>query len=255
MKKSLGNKTIVVTRAVGQAEPLIHLLQDLGANVISVPTFEISPVSSWQACDAALQRLDSFDWLIFTSANGVKYFIDRLKDNALDVDRLSQKKIAAVGEKTAGYLQTLKIKVDLIPAEFRAEGLIESFKKQNLSSQKILIIRPEKTRDILKVALEALRHTVEEIAVYRNQPVAIDTSVINGQQPNVLTFLSPSAVKNFVKAFGIKKVNGWVEGGCLIAAIGKITGQAVKNANFKTHILPKKYTIENLVKEISEYYK
>lgn len=254
MKTPLANKTIIITRAAGQAEPFVTLLQDLGANVIKVPTFEISPVSSWQIFDAAVQELDSFDWLIFTSYNGVKYFIDRLKDNGLYTENLDRKKIAAVGEKTATYLQELKIKVELVPEEFCAEGLIESIEKQNLSSQKILIIRPEKTRDILKAALEALGHSVEELAVYCNRPVAIDTSKINGSQPDVLTFLSPSAVKNFVNAFGFEKVNGWVEGGCRIASIGNVTGQAVKNANLTSHILPKKYTIESLVEEILEYY-
>ena len=255
MVKVLQNKRIIVTRAEEQATELIDLLKEAGAKVIHIPAFKVQPVDSWSECDEVVDNLKTYSWIIFTSTNGVRFFIERLNHLNQQVEVLNQLKVAAVGEKTAQYLIEMGVKVDLIPKDYRAEGLIEAFTTVGIESQRILIIKPEKSRELLREALINLRAQVDEIAVYKNVAVEIDTSLINGSYADVITFTSPSTVRNFINAFGLDKIRNWIASGCRVAALGTITKSALDEFELTTDILPDKFTIGHLVAEIKNFYK
>ncbi len=174
MSKPLKGKTVVVTRAVAQADELVSQLIQFGAKVVHIPTLEIVPPDSWQGCDAAIEKLEQYHWLIFTSTNGVKFFTKRLKELGKGVKYLKTKQIAAVGERTGAELQDLGLHVDLVPEEFRAEGLLRSFEKINMQGRFVLLLKAQQASDVLLKNLTSMGAKVDAVAVYKNQPVSRD---------------------------------------------------------------------------------
>ncbi|MGE5300853.1 MAG: uroporphyrinogen-III C-methyltransferase [Acidobacteriota bacterium] len=130
-KPMFGHRILVTREHTGGFEPL----EELGAEVIQFPTVEVVPPPSWEELDACIDRIHAYDWLIFTSANGVKYFFRRLFENGVDIRELKGLRICAIGTKTAAEVNKFGLKVDLVPEEFRAEGLIEAFVKEAKSQE------------------------------------------------------------------------------------------------------------------------
>jgi uroporphyrinogen III methyltransferase/synthase len=258
MKKSLTGKRIVVTRAQEQAGDLITLLQNLGADVIAIPTIEIAPPDSWEACDAAIEKLSQYNWLIFTSTNGVRFFVRRLEEKGHSISELNTAKIAAVGERTKTALEEIGIRIDLVPEEFRAEGLVKVFERIDLRGNRILIPKAQESRDILVNELVKLGAQVDAVAVYKNQPLAQKdgdeiAKRLNGHSVDVLTFTSPSTARNFVEMIGRDKVQQWLKSGCKVAAIGSVTAEALRELELPADILPTKATIPSLVDAIADF--
>ena len=248
-----------MNRAIGQADELISHLQRLGAEVIHIPTIEIVPPDSWADCDRALEKLHEYHWLIFTSTNGVRFFFHRLKDRGKKVDALKKKQIAAVGERTEEVLKELGVQVDLVPHDFSSEGLVEEFQKINIVGLRILLPKAYKGRDALKIGLTARGGKVDAVTVYKNQPtqrhnLAGYQKLLHGSAPDVLTFTSPSTTRNFISLFGAKKIHGWKAKGCRIAAIGKVTADALEKHELSVDMFPKKSTISSLAAAIGDSY-
>lgn len=257
MCKPLQGKTIVVTRAVEQADEFLALLQQKGAHVINFPTIEIVPPDSWDACDQALQNLTDYDWIIFSSTNGVRFFLQRLKECGNGIEKLSASKIAAVGERTQAALQGYGITVDLVPHEFRAEGLLKAFREKGISGLRILVPRAEKGRETLIEGLTSMGALVDVVPVYKTQAVSntdFNPAVLNGHFPDVLTFTSPSTVRHFIELIGLRKVTEWCVNGTDIAVIGDITADEVSKYKLHAHIMPEKSTIPHLVEAIAKFY-
>lgn len=259
MNKSLKGKRIVVTRAQEQVGDLIALLQDLGVDVIAIPTIEIAPPDSWEACDAAIEKLSGYDWLIFTSTNGVRFFIKRLEEKGHSISELNVAQIAAVGERTKAALKEIGVRVDLVPEEFRAEGLVKAFAKIDLRDKRILIPKAQESRDVLVNELIKFSAQVDAVAVYKNQPpaqsnIAEIVATLNGQPVDVLTFTSPSTARNFVEMIGRDTVQRWIRNGCKIAAIGGVTADALRELDFPVDIMPGKFTIPDLVNAIADFF-
>lgn len=259
MKNTLEGKTVVVTRAVDQADELKSRLRQLGAEVIHIPAIEIVPPDSWQACDTALEQLQNYDWVIFTSTNGVRFFIDRVQEKGKDFETLYTKQIAAVGEHTETELKKLGLKVDLVPEEFRTEGLVSAFEKKNIQGLNILFPKAQEGRDVVIKYLEAMGANVDGVAVYKTRTPKRENfikfhDILNGHAVDLLTFTSPSTVRNFVNIFGEKKIKDWIRSGCRIAAIGGVTAGALKGFDIHVDILPKKSTVLSLVEAILEHY-
>ncbi|NET39589.1 MAG: uroporphyrinogen-III synthase, partial [Cyanothece sp. SIO1E1] len=174
--RPLANKTVLVTRSVGQSSQFTRYLQAQGAQVIEMPALEIGPPTSWQALDQAIAQLASFDWLILTSANGVDFFLDRLALQAQAASALARVKIAVVGKKTAASLNQRGIKPDFTPPNFVADSLLEHFpERDRLSRQKILFPRVETGgRAVLVDDFRAQGAEVIEVAAYESRcPEAI----------------------------------------------------------------------------------
>ena len=203
-KLPLQGKTILVTRSAGQASLFADLLTSQGASVIEMPTLTIAPPTSWQMLDQAIADLNSYNWLILTSANAVESFFGRLQKSGKDSRALHLLKVAVVGRKTAEVLANYGIKPDLVPTDFVADALVEALIKQNhvLTNQKMLFPRVESGgREILVEQLQQHGAIVDAIAAYESRcPEAIDPvalTAIQNQRLDAIAFASSKTVKHF----------------------------------------------------------
>lgn len=170
-ERPLFGKVIGVTRPEEQADDAIALAYQLGAQPIVLPTIEIAPPDDWSAVDAVLARLAEFDWIVFTSVNGVNGLLGRLWETGGDVRRLGGAKLAAIGPSTASALTKFGLRADIVPAEYRAEALAEAL-RPHVGGQRILWARASRGRDVLPTELSNSGAAVEQAVVYQNRDVA-----------------------------------------------------------------------------------
>ncbi|MDI6799656.1 MAG: uroporphyrinogen-III C-methyltransferase [Actinomycetota bacterium] len=266
-KKPLFGKRVVVTRARSQASALSAKLAALGAEAIEFATIKIVPPTNFEALDLAISSITNsklpspdskpaFDWIVFTSANGVKAFMERLNHLGTDLRDLSGIKIAAIGPATAGELGMHNLKADLIPTEFVAEAVAQALKSEGVSGANILIPRAEEARDVLITELEAAGAKVTVAPVYKT---VIDgaggeraRAMLAKGEVDFITFTSSSTVKNFAKSFKGNNTGELLKG-VKIASIGPITSSAAKELGLKVDIEAKEYTIDGLVEAICSY--
>lgn len=251
--KILFGKKILVTRARSQASKLTEKLEELGAAVTEFPTIKIStPTDNFESLDAAIKNLRIFDWIIFTSANGVEKFFERLAKFNSDARIFYNIKIAAIGSATAEKLFNFGIRADLIPEEYRAESLIESL-KNSIAGKNILIARAEVARDILPRELKNYGANVTIAAAYKTVSAAENSDEIKNKilagEIDLITFTSSSTVENFVKAVGeniLRKTKS--------AAIGSVTAETLKKFGVTADIVAEKFTVAGLVESIKNFY-
>lgn len=197
----LHGQTILVTRSAGQTSTFRDLLAARGATVMEMPALEIGPPSSWEPLDGAITNLHTYDWLILTSSNGVKYFVDRLMTLGKDARALAKLKIAVVGKKTAATLAQCHLHPDYIPPDFVADSLVEHF-PTSLVGQTVLFPRVETGgREVLVEALTTQGAKIEEVPAYQSScPEALDPDVwaaLQARTIDILTFASSKTVRNF----------------------------------------------------------
>lgn len=253
-KQPLFGKRVLVTRARAQASDLSAALRTLGADVLQFPTIEIQPPESYQQLDEAITEIKTYDWVIFTSVNGVDYFTDRLLTKDRDWRDLQGCKICAIGPATAEKLSNLGLQIDFVPAEYRAEAIIEGLKERKIAGQKILLARATVARDILPQELSALGAKVTVAPTYQTVIPELDEQMIEnllqGEKVDLITFTSSSTVKNFKKLWQ-QKEEFFVDS--VIAAIGPITAKTAREEGFIVHIEAQDYTITGLVESIVKY--
>ena len=162
--RALQGRTIVVTRAAAQAQRFTQLLESAGARVVEAPVIAIAPPASWEPLDEALRALDSFAWVIFTSVNGVAMVDRRLAALDLGWSAMTGRRVAAIGPATADALAEHGVRPDLVPGEYRAEGLVERLRGLIRSGDRVLLPRAAQTRDVLVVELKRLGAQVTEVA-------------------------------------------------------------------------------------------
>jgi len=249
----LAGKRILITRAQGQTKEFSSLLKSYGAISIPFPTIEIAPPEDWRQVDEAIEKLDAYDWVIFTSVNGVRSFIQRLKDKGRGVDALVGKKICAIGPRTQGELEGMGLTVSFIPQEYRAEGVIEGLKARGIKGQKILLPRARGARKVLPEALREAGAVVDEVEVYQAVKPAQGKNSLEAilkKGIDVVAFTSSSTVRNFMDLLSDKSVMNGVK----VAVIGPITAETARNYGLEPHIKPREYTIPALVEAIVEYF-
>ena len=254
----LTGKTVLVTRAAEQSSKFSDLLQKQGATVVEMPALTIAEPSSWQELDSAIAELNSFDWSILTSANGVNYFLARLNTLGKDVRSLAGIKIAVVGKKTASVLQQYQLQPDFIPPDFVADSLVANF-PESLGQKKILFPRVETGgRAILVKELTDRGANVVEVAAYQSRcPEAIEPKVwqaLQQKQIDIITFASSKTVKNFVQLVKAKlqqdtKIAELLQN-VAIASIGPQTSQTCYDLIGRVDIEAKEYTLEGLTEAI-----
>ena len=260
----LAQKTILITRAKEQSSQFSLLLQQQGAKTIEMPALEILPPSSWDQLDLAIETLSSFDWLILTSANGVNFFFQRLKELGKDIRLLGNIKIAVVGKKTASCLQQYHLTPDFIPPNFIADQLIDHF-PESLKHQKILFPRVETGgREILVKELQKQEANIIEVPAYQSGcPDKIDAQAweaLQNKQINIITFASSKTVTNFYKLLQ-KALNtsskvdilSLLDNVCL-ASIGPQTSKTCHELLDRVDLEAKEYTLEGLTKELVQYF-
>jgi uroporphyrinogen III methyltransferase / synthase len=255
--RPLMGKKIVVTRAREQASDLTRLLSDLGAECLECPTIEIQPADDIKPMDLAIKNLSCYDWLIFTSVNGVKFFFERLFATGMDVRALHHLQTATIGPATAKKLFGFGLNSDIIPQTYRAESIIEAFGKKEVRGKKILLPRAKEARPILPVELGKMGAVVDEVAAYctKKVPKSADVLLKDLQQKNIdlITFTSSSTVRNFRELLPSENFKTLMAG-VTIASIGPITAQTAEESGFDVHIVAKSFTIEGLCEAICEHY-
>ena len=243
----LFGQRVVVTRAEDQSADAVEALRLLGADVAELPTIEIQPPTSFAALDTAIERLDQYDWLIFTSVNGVRYFLQRLDASTRDLRRL-RARIAAIGEKTHEAVKSLHLKADIVPPQFVAESLIEELSAFEMAGQRVLIPRAAVARDVLPDALRKRGAVVDVVEAYRSQVPADSAhraAEIFVRPADWITFSSSSTVKNLLAIATREQI-----GSAKFASIGPITSQTLRMHGLPVAVEAEPHTMEALVAAI-----
>jgi uroporphyrinogen III methyltransferase / synthase len=252
-KRPLAGKRIVVTRTRKQAGALSGKLRALGALVFELPTIQIEPPTNLREFAELVQDAHHYDWIVFTSANGVEAFFEiffKLYDDAREIGGA---RIAAIGPGTARRVRDFRLHVDLQPEEFVAEAVVRAFQREgSIDNLRILLVHAEKARDVLPKELSALGAIVDEAFSYRTVP---ETRDITGARRRLLeegadliTFTSSSTVENFLE-LGLP----WPKG-MRIASIGPITSKTVRDRGLQVGTEARRHDIDGLVEAIREFF-
>jgi uroporphyrinogen III methyltransferase/synthase len=249
----LFGRRIVNTRPKGQADALTSRLKALGAEVIEMPTISIQPAADYGPLDRALGELESYDWLIFTSANGVRFFLERLDASAVDL-RAMRAKICAIGPATRAAIEALHLKVDLMGREYVAEGLLEAFSAYDLAGRRVLLPRAAVARDLVPVELARRGAQIDVVEAYRTIPpedAAAHAAEIfgGGRKPDCITFTSSSTVQNFVAVAGSDALAG-----VKVASIGPVTTATARRVGIAVDTEARMFTVDGLVDAVAGLY-
>jgi uroporphyrinogen III methyltransferase/synthase len=253
-RRPLFGRRVVVTRARAQAGELSAELEKLGAEVYEFPTIEIVPPEDFGPLDSAIRGLDSFDWLVYTSVNGVEAFVDRLRHHGLDLRAVPRgAKVAAIGPATAERLEEVGLRVDVVPKEYRAEALIEALDSGSLAGKRVLIPRARVAREILP---EKLREAGAEVVVppaYESVPSSEGREELSlrlrSGEIDCVTFTASSTVENFVGAFGEEEAAQLLSG-TRVACIGPITADTARKRGLRVDAEADEFTIPGLVEAV-----
>jgi uroporphyrinogen III methyltransferase / synthase len=242
----LFGQRIVVTRDRRQAAELADPLEELGAEVILLPMIEIQPPADAGPLVRAMACLDTYDWLIFTSANGVRSFVEHLTDI-----RSLRAKVCAIGPATAAAVEALHIKVDRMPKEYVAESLLEALASDDLAGKRVLLPRAAVARDLVPVELTRRGAIVDVVEAYRTglpEDAAGRVREVLARNPTWITFTSSSTVKNFVAVAGTEALAG-----VRIASIGPITSATAREFGLTVDVEADPHTNSGLVAGIEQY--
>jgi uroporphyrinogen III methyltransferase/synthase len=259
----LAGRTIVITRALAQAADFVAELERYGARVLLCPTIEVGEPESYERLDEALDHLYGYDWIVFTSVNGVDFFLRRLKTREHQISELDALRVCAIGEATAERLHDSHVHVDVIPEEFKAEGVFAALERyvgsrESLDGLNFLIPRAAVARDYLPAALEEAGARVDVVAAYRTvQPEGLDrgrvSAMLAGGGTDCIAFTSSSTVRNLALLFDTNDLST-VLAGVTVACIGDITAGTAAEYGLTTNIQPDEFTIPALAKAIAEYF-
>ncbi|HZD10097.1 MAG TPA: hydroxymethylbilane synthase [Candidatus Binatia bacterium] len=249
----LSGLRIVVTRPRRQASAFASRLRELGALPILFPTIRIAPFEDTRELDSAIQRLQEFDWVVFTSVNGVAVFWQRVQALNLNVTHFGGVRVATIGPATADALLEVGVKPDFIPDEFVAEQIVAGL--GDVSGQKILLPRAAEARAVLAEQLRAGGAQVEEIASYRTTLAKPDPRAVGQlKDANAITFTSSSTVRNFVTLLGGAREAKKLASGAAIACIGPITASTAHDFGLEPNVVAEEYTIEGLTAALLDYF-
>jgi len=258
----LAGRTVVVTRARTQADQFVSELERYGARVVVCPTIEICPLDDYGRLDEAIAHLYGYDWLMFTSVNGVEYFFQRLHANGHETGELDDVKVCAIGEATSDKLRDLHVHVDVIPDESKAEGVyaaLETFVggRESIAGLNILIPRALVARDYLPRTLQDAGARVDIVPAYRTSlPADLDrgrvAALLSGDA-DCIAFTSASTVKNLGKLFDTGDLSQALAG-VAIACIGDITAATAVDFGLRVGIQASESTTADLARAIADYF-
>ncbi|MCD5407566.1 MAG: uroporphyrinogen-III C-methyltransferase [Desulfotomaculum sp.] len=251
--KPLFGKRVLVTRSREQASELSRQIEELGGEAWEFPTIRIAAPADYTALDAAIGKLPLYQWMIFTSVNGVKYFMDRLKILNKDIRNLQGIELVAVGPKTKAALEAYGLLVNYVPGEYRAEQITAGLKEKLKPGDRVLLPRADLARQILPQLLAEAGAVVEDVITYRTVAAAGDATrlkaMLQKRELHILTFTSASTVKNFVKLLAADNLQELLQG-VTVASIGPITSATACELGIEVTLEAKESTIAGLVEAI-----
>ncbi len=256
-RRPLLGRRIVVTRSREQASDLVRALTDLGAECLEFPTIAVAPPDDIGPLDAALAKIAGYDWVVFTSVNGVSAFFERLFHLGLDVRALGRIQTAAIGPATAARLKAFGLASDLVPETYVAEAVIAAFGRHDVRGRRILLPRAQEARPILPAELSAMGAVVHEVPAYKTRQAAADAGqlieLLESRNVDLLTFTSSSTVKNFKALLPAERFAGLVAG-LPAVCIGPVTADTARQSGFAVASVAAAYTIPGLCAAIQAYF-
>jgi len=260
-ERPLFGKRVLVTRTRQQAADLVDGLEALGAEAVEAPTIRLLPPEDDSPLTQACAAVSSFDWIVFTSANGVAAFMTRLQAGPGDVRDLKGIRLCAIGPATADRLQQYGVKVDLTPPEYRAEAVVQALRATgSLEGARILLPRADIARELLADELRKSGADVLEVIAYRTVLADADGEgepdvyrMLLDKRIDVVTFTSASTVRNFVRIYGAEAAPDLLQS-TVVACIGPVTAEAAEQCDIHPAIVADPYTIPALVDAIVAYF-
>jgi len=259
--RPLFGKRILVTRPKPQANDLVDRLEAMGAEAIEAPMIRIVPPEDFGPLDEACAHAGDYDWIIFSSANAVDAFVDRLLAGPADLRALKGVRLCVVGPTTGDRLARFGLKVDLTPAEYRAEGIVRAvLESGDVKGRKILLPHADIGRDVVAEELRKQGADVTEVIAYRTLVAEPEREgepdiyrMLLERRIDVVTFTSASAVRNFVRVLGAEPAADLLRT-TVVASIGPVTAEAASQFNIQSTVVPANYTIPALVDAIVDYF-
>jgi len=251
----LAGLRVLVTRATHQAGALSDLLRRAGAAPVELPVIAFQPPSNLERLDACLTQLIGYNWIVFTSANGVDAAVTRLNQLGLESGELARAKLAAIGAATAARLREHGLPVAFVPAEFVAEAVLAGLVERGVAGERVLLLRAEQARSTLPDGLREAGAEVDVVAVYRTeQPKpderlnAVLQQLVDGEI-DIVTLTSSSTARNLVKL-----LDGRVDflNQTRIACIGPITAGTATELGLRVDVVADEYSIPGLVAALRE---
>jgi uroporphyrinogen III methyltransferase / synthase len=253
----LRGKRILVTRARSQAFSLVQRIESLGGEVVEFPTIEIRPPESYGPLDQAINQIESYDWLIFTSVNGVEQFLNRFEKLEKNRADLAGIEVGAIGPETAKRLTAAQIQPSLVPKQYQAEGILEALIPETVLGKRILIPRAAKARDILPETLRQWGARVDVVEAYQTVLPQIDVSALckslREGTIDMITFTSSSTATNFAAMLRDQDLPRLLSR-AVIACIGPITRKTVEDLGMRPEIVSEEFTIPGLVSAMVDYF-
>ncbi len=257
-KRPLIGKNIVITRARAQASDLVERLEKLGARCIETPTIRIGPPPDDAPLKKAVEQIKTYDWLVFTSVNGVAYFFDTLFSLGYDVRALGPLNFACIGPATKDKLAEFGIVSDILPETYRAESVVAAFSDINIQNSAVLLPRAREARTVLPDALKEMGARVTEVTAYEttlaDEGKATLIPMLENREIDMITFTSSSTVKNFVTLLPKEKRSSLMAR-TRVACIGPITENTARELGIESDIVAEAYTIDGLVEAICQFYR
>lgn len=249
-------RRIVVTRSREAAQSFVDEIEHRGALVEEVPTIAFSDPASFQSVDRAIGGLGRFDWIVFTSANGVDFFWKRLLEKNKDARAFAGAKIAVVGPATARALERYGLRADLMPAEFQASRLAQALGRRRLKDAKILLVRAVEGNADFPAAAQAAGASVTLASAYQNvsakRPAGFKAVDGAGRNPDLVVFASPSAVNSYWGMLTAGEKGSAIDSP--VACIGPVTAAAALKKGFSVAVTPKQNTLPSLIEAIEMYF-
>ena len=243
----LAGRTVLVTRPEGQGDELAALVRAGGGTCLQLPLVRIGPPDSWRPLDEAIGRIDTYDWIVFASANGVRSFVSRLREAGRDGRALGTVRLAAIGPATRRELEAAGFAVDVVPSTASSEGLAAMF-ATSPPGGRFLLVRADRGRDVLKRELEAGGHHVEEVAAYASRPLDVLSPDVLAELDRAaidwVTVTSPVIASAAVRLLG-ERLRRW-----RIASISPLTSAALAPAGLRPAAEAVRATAEAIVEAI-----
>jgi uroporphyrinogen III methyltransferase/synthase len=258
--RPLSGRRIVVTRSREQAGELVEMLEECGAEAIQAPTIRIAAPEDVEALDRACRHAGDYSWIVFTSANAVDSFMQRLLATG-DIRDLKGVRLCAIGPSTAERLARYGLRVDLTPPESRSEAVIDALRGTGpVKGLRFLLPRADIAREVLADQLREGGAEVSEVVAYRTLLAIGDRDgdhdiyrMLLDRQIDAVTFTSASTVKNFAKIFGEEQAADLLNT-TVVASIGPVTAEAAQQLGINTTVMPERYTIADLVTALVEHF-